>query len=378
MVAGDTRTTSGRIKLARVRQLVLRRDRAHEAAAASAWDPVLLQSAFNPSLCRAIVKPLPAYHLRRVPRDRQVGTHMKARPPLDSVRTAEFFRHRSENPDALELALREKNPLRQLDALLQMSGRTSLQLKPFEVSANLAVARRHTIELFLKELQTLCQPIWKLDRVRPQHIATVCDSWLRRGTAASTVRTRISHLNWLLLTLGHESLVNAAAIVPANAALTGKTKASATLPSIDLALVETALAQAAILDRVAGLQLQLVYHLQLAPREVLGLRPIRSFRSEQRSLNIENGTRSKTAHTVGPLSEEQMTLVRRARELAGGRDHDRLFDAGTSASAMRQRFYYVARRVGFTTEKLGVTPEQLSRTGAQPSGEYGPPDASSA
>jgi hypothetical protein len=191
------------------------------------------------------------------------------------------------------------------------------------------------------------------------------------------VRTRISHLNWLLLTLGHESLVNAAAIVPAGAGLPGRTS-SATLPNFDPAPIEAALAQAAMLDRIAGLQLQLVYHLQLAPREVLGLRPIRSFRSEQRSLNIEEGTRSKKARLVGPLSEYQMALVRRAGELAGGRQHDRLGDAGISPAVTRQRFYYVARRVGFTTEMLGVTPEQLSRTGAQPSGEDGPPDASPA
>jgi len=153
------------------------------------------------------------------------------------------------------------------------------------------------------------------------------------------VPTRISHLNWLLMTLGHESLVNAEAIVPASAEVTSKTKASATSsatsPSIDPAHIEAALAQAAILNRIAGLQLQLVYHLQLAPREVFGLRPIRSFRTEQRWLNIEDGTRSRKARIVGPLSEYQMTLVTRAGELAGGRQNARLLDAGTSASGKR-------------------------------------------
>lgn len=256
-----------------------------------------------------------------------------------------------------------KNLHGQLQQLFKAVGVESLNSKPKVVGAALQRARLHTIQEFLQELHWLGRKFKNLTWISPKFIALVVSSWLQRGFAASTLRSRMSHLNWLLAVLDKPERVQPKLLLSEIQLPPQQVQQVANpIPSQNSELhlrIEAALKAASQLDRFAGMQLKLVYHIKIAPREAIGFQPNWAFIPDQQYLFVESETRSIKPRKVGPLNAQQVALIREAQELVKPFKNDRLRLPERTPAEARARFYYIARKVGFSQDGLGITPDEL-------------------
>lgn len=261
--------------------------------------------------------------------------------------------------------LRGKPPNKQLTDLLFLFSKKSLQGKPFQISGEHAAARKRTVTEFLLALRKIGRPCRNLKFVTRQSIFDVAQYWRANGMSISTVASRISHLNWLLMVLGKSERAvqkDILGTLAKNSPLSSE--AIDSLPPsapVDEQEIMRCLELATQLDRFVGSQLHLIYHLHLAPREVMGLKPTLNFYPATSVLAVEEGTRSRKMRLVGPLNPTQTELILNAQRLMEGYAEDQTYSPNFTKKEAMRRFYYFARKAGFIRATGGVTPDQLAK-----------------
>ena len=299
------------------------------------------------------------------------STPTRSRPrSTSSVRiNAQFFARPLLDEKKLEQVLEQRSIEHQIAQLFEAAGRRSIQLGDRTSSKSLQFAREKTLQHFLREVATLRLPYRDIRSTTPHLVRQVAEAWLRKSVARATVRTRISHLNWLLQALGKFELVNGTAVFEGWSALHNRSTAPqvrASTPEKEASLesIEAALSEASNLDRIAGLQLKLMFHLEVSPRHVLALRPQRASLGVEAGATFSHGGRSNPALFV-KLSATGVALMKEAVAASGTFDEDHLRHPGQRPAAARQHLYYIASKVGLTETDLGVTPRRLAAAHAR-------------
>ena len=255
---------------------------------------------------------------------------------------------------------------KQIDYLLRYCGQLSLQSKKMIFSEPLKQARAHTIHLLVNDSIRIGNPIRSLYQVRPNKVMTVIQYWAVHGASPATIRTRVSHLNWLFASMLHPKRLNTANVL--NALGIKSQKVTVQDPVPDEGLIQTAIQKAGDMDRFVGIQLKLIYFLGLSPAEAISLRPRAALAGNTLALTGE-GT-PKPIKIFGPLTEFQIQIVKEAAFLAHPFKIDRLRLPESSFFKTRNRLYYISRLCGFQKNGINITPVELSKlrkSGSTPS-----------
>lgn len=265
------------------------------------------------------------------------------------------------SPEQLKELSEQRSHAAQIRKLIRFAGQQSIKspVRRHMTMEHLSAARRHTLELFVRRATALRLDVRNLRWTSIGSICTVATSWLADGMPHSTLRTLISHMNWLLRALGHDVAVSASELIAARSAPNESHEVTPLeAPSTPTReQVEAALAAAEAIDRRIGLMLQLIYRLQARPGKVLALRPHAMF--EAGAVVLSRGGRYKPTHIVVP-SPAATVLIERALAMTS-RQHDSLLRRGEKPEVARQRLYRIASKVGLCRAGLGVTPDDLAR-----------------
>ena len=248
----------------------------------------------------------------------------------------------------------------QVNYLFRAFGTFSLQKKPRNFSKDLISARIRTVMRLIDDSDAIGRPIKDIHNVSANRSINILMHWWRyEEVSLFTLKTRISHLNWLFIVLRQTKTLSASGFI-SDYNLMSETNRESRAPDLPShAEIISAFDKASAMDRFVGIQLKLIYFLKLTPAQAISLRPIGAIQSNHLTLTQE-GT-PKPIKIIGPLNTKQVQIVEEAQALAKPFNINRIRLPEHSATVARYRFYYISKLTGFCQDMLGITPANLAK-----------------
>lgn len=252
------------------------------------------------------------------------------------------------------------DPLRQANALAETMVFNAATGRVRPPSIKTREAYKFRWRTCLRDLKVVNMGVQNLSQLSKAHAPALVRYWETQGMATSSMQNTLTALRRLLVWCGKPNAVPALKEMVSEE---GKAKRlyAATSPK-GLAgkgiLAEDLCTEMDRECRVAGLQLRIVLAFGLRVEEVVMMRP--AIADQGRVLIVSYGTKGGRARVVPIETTHQRDLLERAKAIASGNAKGILTDrASQKFHKARTRFYYLAKKIGLTQKRLGVTPHGL-------------------
>lgn len=226
--------------------------------------------------------------------------------------------------------------------------------------------RRWFYRQVFRELAELGYPVEHPGSLKGKHIQALADKWQAEGVAVGTLHTRMSRLRVFALWVGKPGLVRENGHYFPEKDL--KRRSAATVNRAwepNGVLPQEIVDHGAELDRRFGLMLRLQQQFGLRVKESMMMCPLRAVAPDGENLLVVDGTKGGLPRMVPIRTDAQRALITEIQNEAAKSRTKRLMWEGLTFQQARNRFYYLAGKVGITKAELGVTAHGLRHGYAQ-------------
>jgi integrase len=248
------------------------------------------------------------------------------------------------------------DPLRQANAYFEnftipaATGR----VRPAAFKSHLAY--RHRLRKCVKDLAALNMRLQNLSEMSRRHVVALTKYWVEKGASVAYMSNLNTVLRRFGIWMGKPDLAPVLSLLVSDPDKV-RLRTSATEPKTLAAHGVDEAALIASMDkecRVAGLQLRLMLAFGLRVEETVMFRPFSADRGNE--LLVEHGTKGGRARLVPLNTDEKRELIDLAKAIAVD-NVKRILSARPRLKFHQSRahFYYLAKKVGLTKAKLGVT-----------------------
>jgi hypothetical protein len=246
----------------------------------------------------------------------------------------------------------------QVSFILGTFGDVRLQSGFRVFSSALIEARGRTVyELIVDAAQT-GRIFKRLDHITPHRVIDVLQLWANKGMAKETIFTRISHLNWLFLSLQQSKILISKEVLNF-LKFDGDTDLPLKRQNVTNEEILDAISAASGMDKFVGIQLKLIYQVGLTVSEALCFRP--GYIAEDGVLELSRDGTPKAITFVTSISSLQKQVIDEAFDLMKRNGLSNLRWPEFTLDAWRYHFYFISKKCGFSHTGLGITPSRLSK-----------------
>ncbi|WP_018149724.1 tyrosine-type recombinase/integrase [Leeia oryzae] len=196
--------------------------------------------------------------------------------------------------------------------------------------------------------------------IREKHIQIICDTFLEKNYALSTIQTHLSALRQFAKWIEKPGLVRSTSSYFSDKAIfpkQSKPKASNPRKTVDID-VEAVLNKIQIIDKYCYMQVRMVLEFGLTVYEAISFRPNEYSKIDDGYIEVFKNVKNRQKRIVKITNEEQSILLKYLMDYSKG-NNDHISHQLKTSSQCASRMNTVLKKVGLTKKKLGITLHEL-------------------